>query len=212
MACVLVPSLLLLAVSCAPVRSDADDSGLPGQQLQTSLFSVIENGSWTEYDQAVLVLVDTSLGCSDLGWNGTLDWWGLAEDVAWLNLSLLKGKNVESWATEFISYTAWSQDQNWDYSNAAYFSGQMGIGGDTSQPSPVGRDVTSNIGTEADQEEDTLTFNSVTETTATGYLQSIEGDFAAYATHCGITYNGDDDDVGFDGENDPGEDVVDDDD
>jgi len=191
--------LVPLVIGCAPVRGDDDDDDGPsGNTLSHALFTVIDYGDSQSNQSGRLVLVDSNVLCEELNWGGGLNWWDLSSDVEWLELYLTRGLEVDGWTQQFQSSYSWGQEGGNDYSTATFFSGQSGTGGTSSggddddivdPPPPADpREVSGQIGGNADQADDSLTINSYSlEARVSGYLQSTVGNYSFSATHCGIT-------------------------
>ena len=194
LACAALP----LVLGCAPNRGDDDDSGPPSNSLSDALFTVIDSGAGSTLLQGRLVMVDTPTDCSELSWGGGLNWWNLASEVAFIEIYLQLGVDLDGWTQEFQTFYSWQEEGTFDYRSAAYFSGQIGTGntGDDDDdddddpvepPPPVGRDVTGQLGDSEETQGDSLRIDSYSlDTTVSGSLRSSVGNYNFSATHCGI--------------------------
>lgn len=200
---------MLLAMGCAPDRSvdDDDDDGGLGTRLSNALFTVVDSGEFASNLSGRLVLVDEALDCSDLSWGGALQWWALDPSVDWVEAYLVLGVELATWDREFQSYHAWSQEQEktgtWDYTNADYFSGNIGIGGygdddgDVKDPPPIGREIEHALGNDEDGASDRLVITSYSEEgPVSGYIQGDAGNYNFEAEHCGVYQDGPVDGIG----------------
>jgi len=195
----------LLVAGCAPDRStdDDDDSSL-GTRLTQALFTVTDSGEFSDLLSGRLVLVDEGMDCSELGWGGSLSWWALDSSVDWVEAYLVLGVDLGTWDREFRSYRTWSEAQEkagiWDYRNADYFSGNIGIGGygdgdddddDIEDPPPIGREILESLGNEDSGANDRLVITSYSlEGPVSGYIQGDAGNYSFDAEHCGIYEEG----------------------
>lgn len=147
--------LLVLLAACAPAREEGDGTVPIGNDYETALFTVEEQGEGALYELGHLVLVNEDVGCGNLSWSGDLDLWSLEEGVEYLSLWLQRGVALDGWAMEYESAQRWSMDGNVWSDEMHHFWGQRGTtdgaippDGEDTGPPPEGRDVDLNIGSD----------------------------------------------------------------
>ncbi len=195
---VLVALVLLASLTgCPPVREDGVDDGTGGgSSLRTAL---VASDPWTgdQYELLYVYLVDQDHTCEQILVDYGLSWWSMSNEVSWVTFNVYKGQSVD-WESTFRSQASWTEDGQWDYTAADFFSGSFGTGGygsddDDAYPPPpddepegtAGRDQEGNIGLDMVGLEDSLTIHSWDGETLRGDVEAAAGSWSFNATYCG---------------------------
>ncbi|MCO4768976.1 MAG: hypothetical protein KDA24_03035 [Deltaproteobacteria bacterium] len=197
---VLALALALPLAACAPTRDGEDPSGnTPTNDFETALFTIVDYGSWSSYQQGNLVLVDQDITCDDLQYYGTLDAWSLPAEVDWVQAYVQHGNLIDGWLQTYESLSRAEQSGTSNSESAQHFWGEVGIGpvnddfpGDPEDPSTEppnpGRDILATIGRD-EGVDDELDVSVSSEETLAGTLSTWQGDWSFSATKCDTVYD-----------------------
>ncbi len=194
-----LPVLALVPLlACAPVRSDdPDPDPTPVNDFDTALFTIVDHGAGATAQDASLVLVDLEIGCEDLGWNGDLNVWSIAEGVSWVRLFITHGVALDGWLRDYESYAQAQQGGTNFGDGVSYFWGESGEGpaeddipvGDPEDPPETGRDVLATLGFGGGGEGDLLGVSLSSDALLGGSIETWAGDWSFAATKCDVVYD-----------------------
>ncbi len=157
--------LAILLAACAPTRDEGEGTAPIGNDYESALFTIEQQGDGAFYELGHLVLVNADMDCGDLSWSGDLETWSLDQDVEYMNLWIQHGVALDGWLRDYISAQRWSDEGNEWTDEMHHFWGQQGLGDgggelppdggevppddDEEPPPPEGREVLMTIGNDS---------------------------------------------------------------